>query len=129
MSAYGCYSVPSGSESSLRRYGSDDLQALETPATTGGVTTTRQSEQSVRVPNDESPPPHSFLHKFDRHENLPQFVGLSRKEAEDLAREQGFATPVLELPVTEQVAWRAERRADRLNLVVQDGRVIRTAVF
>jgi hypothetical protein len=92
------------------------------------VARTRWIGQSLRVPNDESPP-HPFLRKFDRHDNLAQFVGLSRRDAEALAREQGFATRVLDLPVTEQVAWRADRRADRLNLVVQDGRVIRAAVF
>jgi hypothetical protein len=36
---------------------------------------------------------------------------------------------VLELPANDQPAWTADRRSNRVNLVVEYGRVIRAAIF
>jgi hypothetical protein len=59
----------------------------------------------------------------------PEYVGLARREALDAACNAGFETRVLDLPATGDVAWRDDLRSDRLNLVVDDGTVIRAAVF
>jgi hypothetical protein len=59
----------------------------------------------------------------------PEFVGLARQHALDAARDAGFETRVLDLPVTGVVVWRDDLRSDRLNLAVDDGTVIQAAVF
>jgi hypothetical protein len=61
-------------------------------------------------------------------EPRPEFIGLRRDEAEDRARAEGLTTRVLELPLTGPAAWHADGRPDRLNLIVEDGRVIRATV-
>jgi hypothetical protein len=58
----------------------------------------------------------------------PEYLGLARQDALDAARDRGLDIRVLDLPVRE-VTWRDDLRGDRLNLVVEDGRVIRAAVF
>jgi hypothetical protein len=71
-------------------------------------------------------------HPFDRWfvgDDRPRFVGLSRDEAEERARNEGLATRVLELPATGSVLWRGDLRSDRVNLVVEAGRVIPAQVF
>jgi hypothetical protein len=83
--------------------------------------------------SESRPQSYPFENMFDLADALgdesPRFVGLGREEAEELARAEGLATRMLELPVAGSVAWRADRRPDRLNLVVRDGCVIRAAVF
>lgn len=61
-------------------------------------------------------------------EPRPDFIGLRLDEAEDRARNEGLTTRVLELLLTGRVGWHADRRSDRLNLIVEDGRVIRATV-
>jgi hypothetical protein len=57
-----------------------------------------------------------------------EYVGQSRQDALDAAHDAGFETRVLDLPVAGDVLWRGGFRGDRLNLVVEDGTVIRAAV-
>lgn len=79
--------------------------------------------------NNAPPPRHPFEQRFHSANDRPRFVGLALKEAEDLARDEGLVLRVLELPVPAVVVWRDDLRADRLNLVVEDGRVMQAAVF
>jgi hypothetical protein len=58
-----------------------------------------------------------------------EYVGLARQDALDTARDAGFETRVLDLPVIGDVVWRDDLRSNRLNLVVDAGSVIRAAVF
>jgi len=58
-----------------------------------------------------------------------EYVGLARQDALDIARDAGFETRVLDLLVTGDVVWRDDILSNRLNLVVDDGTVIRAAVF
>ena len=58
-----------------------------------------------------------------------EYLGLSRQDALDAARDAGFETRVLDLPVIGAVGWRDDLRSDRLNLVIDRGTVIRAAVF
>lgn len=86
--------------------------------------------QPVRVFEDEpAVPTYPFEDWFDLGDERPRFVGLRRDEAESQARDEGLATRVLDISVKRQVGWQADRRPNRLNLVVEDGRVIRAAVF
>lgn len=70
-----------------------------------------------------------FISSFDDSPGSPEFVGLDRGEAEDLARHDGLTVRVLELPAADQAAWTADRRSNRVNFVVEHGRVIRAAIF
>jgi len=58
-----------------------------------------------------------------------EYMGQSRQDALDATHDAGFETRVLDLPGTGDVLWRDDLRTDRLNLVVNDGTVIRAAVF
>jgi len=85
--------------------------------------------QAFAVPSDSPPRDYPFKKLFDKEPDVPRFVGLARDSAETLARDEGLTTRVLELPVTGKVAWRADRKTNRVNLVVENSRVIRAAVF
>jgi hypothetical protein len=70
-----------------------------------------------------------FANSFDIGVPRPDYVGLTRASAEERADQQRLSTRVLELPVVGDLAWRADRRSSRVNLVVEGGVVIRAAVF
>jgi hypothetical protein len=78
-------------------------------------------------------PTHLFRDWFDMADAMGQtrseYVGLARQDALDAARDAGFETRVLDLPAIGDVLWRADLQGNRLNLVVDDGTVIRAAVF
>jgi hypothetical protein len=78
-------------------------------------------------------PTHPFRDRFDLADAMGQtrseYVGLARQDALDIARDAGFETRVLDLLVTGDVVWRDDILSNRLNLVVDDGTVIRAAVF
>jgi hypothetical protein len=84
------------------------------------------------VPESEAHHAHPFQHMFDLADALgrarPEYRGLARQDALAAAHQRGLATRVLDLPAN-QVAWRSDMRSDRLNLVVEAGRVVRAAVF
>jgi hypothetical protein len=79
------------------------------------------------------PPTQPFSRYFDVADAMgrtgAEYVGLVRQDALDAASDAGFETRVLDLPVIGDVVWRDDLRSDRLNLVVEDGTVIRAAVF
>jgi hypothetical protein len=79
------------------------------------------------------PPTQTFSRHFDMADAMdrtgPEYVGLARQDALDAASDAGFETRVLDLPAIGDVVWRDDLRSDRLNLVVEDGTVIRAAVF
>jgi hypothetical protein len=58
-----------------------------------------------------------------------EYVGLARQDALDAASDAGFETRVLDLPVIGDVVWRGDLQSNRLNVVVDDGAVIRAAAF
>lgn len=71
-----------------------------------------------------------FESSFDHGEDCPRFVGLTREQAETAARAEGFGqTRTVELPLTGSVLWHSDRRADRVNFIVEGGRVVRAAIF
>jgi hypothetical protein len=74
-----------------------------------------------------------FRDRFDIADAMGQtrseYVGQSRRDALDPAHDGGFETRMLDLPVTGDVLWRDDLRSDRLNLVVDNGTVIRAAAF
>jgi hypothetical protein len=78
-------------------------------------------------------PTHLFSDRFDVADAMGQtrseYVGLTRQDALDAARDAGLETRVLDLPVIGDVVWRDDLRNNRLNLVVDAGTVIRAAVF
>jgi hypothetical protein len=57
------------------------------------------------------------------------YLGLARQDAPDAARDAGLETRMLDLPMLGGVLWRGDLRDDRLNFVVEEGTVIRAAVF
>ena len=60
----------------------------------------------------------------------PQFLGLTRAEAEDLARRGGTTEiRVADLDRYPDATLRMDRRRDRLTLLVHHGRVVRSAFF
>ena len=60
----------------------------------------------------------------------PQFLGLTRTEAEDLARRSGTSDiRVADLDRYPEASLRMDRRRDRLTLLVHGGRVVRSAFF
>jgi hypothetical protein len=79
------------------------------------------------------PTTHLFRDRFDMADAMgrtrPEYVGLARQDALDAACDAGFETRVLDLPVIGDVVWRDDLRSNRLNLVVDDGTVVRAAVF
>ncbi len=79
--------------------------------------------------NERAARKYPFIASFDDSPGSPEFVGLDRSEAEDLARRDGLSVRVLELPAADQPAWTADRRSTRVNFVVEHGRVIRAAIF
>jgi hypothetical protein len=88
-------------------------------------------EESGAVFNDS--PIHPFRRHFDMAAAMgrtrTEYVGLARQAALDAARDAGLETRVVDLPVSGVVVWRGDLRSDRLNLVVDEGTVIRAAVF
>jgi hypothetical protein len=79
------------------------------------------------------PPSHPFSRHFDMADAMgrtgSEYVGLARQDALDAASDAGFEIRVLDLPVIGDVFWRDDLRSDRLNLVVEDGTVIRATMF
>jgi hypothetical protein len=65
---------------------------------------------------------------LDSGEECPRFVGLTREQAETAARAEGWQTRTVELPTSGPVFWHADRRPDRVNFIVKQGRVVRAAI-
>ena len=60
----------------------------------------------------------------------PQFLGLTRAAAEELARGSGTSDiRVADLDRYPEATLRMDRRRDRLTLLVHGGRVVRSAFF
>jgi hypothetical protein len=71
-----------------------------------------------------------FASSFEHGAARPDLIGVSRAEAEQVARDEGLQVRAVEIPLTERrVVWHSDHRGHRLNLVIEDGRVIRAAVF
>jgi hypothetical protein len=89
--------------------------------------------RAVEVGGINEPPTHLFSDWFDRAAAMGQtrseYVGLARQDALDAARDAGFETRVLDLPVIGDVLWRGDLQGDPLNLAVEEGTVIRAAVI
>jgi len=69
---------------------------------------------------------------FDRHEPAVELahVGMSRRDAESAAEVDGVAqVRILEVPARPDAALTADLRPGRLNLLIDDGRVVRAAFF
>jgi hypothetical protein len=67
---------------------------------------------------------------FGDKPDLERFVGLTLADATVLNATEGRDLRVLELPPsTDRVLWTADRRTDRLNLLVSEGVVVRAAIF
>jgi hypothetical protein len=80
---------------------------------------------------EDEPAPSSYPFKtwFDSGDPRSEFVGLTREAAEARATREELSLRILELPLVGHVGWRADRRSNRVNLLVSDGRVIRAAIF
>jgi hypothetical protein len=60
----------------------------------------------------------------------PQFLGLSRSDAEALARSAGISDiRVADLDLYPSATLRMDRRSQRLTLLVHEGHVVRAAFF
>jgi hypothetical protein len=70
-----------------------------------------------------------FERWFDSGDLRPEFVGLGQEEATARAQREGLSIRAIDLRGTDDVAWSADWRADRVNLLISDGRVLRAAIF
>jgi hypothetical protein len=81
----------------------------------------------------KEPTTYLFRDRFDLADAMgltrSEYVGLARQDALDAASDAGFETRVLDLPVIGDVVWRDDLQSNRLNLVADDGAVIRAAAF
>jgi hypothetical protein len=71
-----------------------------------------------------------FERSFDLGEDCPRFIGLTRERAEMAARAEGLRQMrTVELPTSGPVVWHDDLRRDRVNFIIEQGRVVRAAIF
>ena len=78
---------------------------------------------------DDNTRPLPFEGSFNIGRQCPNYVGLTREEAEYHARDEGFEARIVEVPVQGRVGWHMDHRSDRINFIVDNGVVIRAAIF
>jgi hypothetical protein len=81
-------------------------------------------------------PPRNSLEIFERwaehRPRCPEYIGLSRAEAVEVARKAGRAERMRIMDLDsgqEMLPWTSDLSPNRLNVVVRDGKVVSAALF
>jgi hypothetical protein len=84
-----------------------------------------------KVVQSDSDPLNIFERWAEGHPRCPEFVGKSRSDAIETARQTAQAENmrIMDLDLEQPSRWTMDLRPDRLNIVVREGTVIAAALF